>query len=369
VFFFLAFHPVHSNFLLHSAKYQPYDAIRQQFWRQYLKQYDTEDGGALSHVEITSMLDSLGSTLSRTTVDSFFTRHNKKPHDDDLTFAEAIQCLETELGRPDSEKKRIDSDSSDPSTTSTGTPNVMTESEVSFMKLSLGNLDFSGPDLRFEDGDHSPSRKSSLPPPYHAEPSELPLADVANRQGGRDHSAAVEPRQPSVALPYSPGHFTRETSSSSDDAELDDMSGLLTPDHHTSSLSSETFERVINVKNCPLCHRPRLNSKAEVDIVTHLAVCASQDWAKVDRIVVGNFVTASQAQRKWYTKIISKVSSGNYKLGAVSTYFPSGFLFSGFMLAWEEFCEYHCTESNDGTIGRGEDASLCSAWNQVVIQS
>ena len=43
-----------------------------------------------------------------------------------------------------------------------------------------------------------------------------------------------------------------------------------------------------------LCHRPRLNSKAEIYIVTHLAICASQDWNQVGRIVVGNFVTASQ---------------------------------------------------------------------------
>jgi len=56
----------------------------------------------------------------------------------------------------------------------------------------------------------------------------------------------------------------------------------------------------------------------EMDIMTHLAICASQDWAKVDRIVVGNFVTPSQAQRKWYTRVIAKVSSGNYKLGANS---------------------------------------------------
>ena len=56
---------------------------------------------------------------------------------------------------------------------------------------------------------------------------------------------------------------------------------------------SNPIERLINVKNCPLCHRPRLNSMAEIDIITHLAICASQDWNTVDRIVVGNFVTAS----------------------------------------------------------------------------
>lgn len=78
---------------------------------------------------------------------------------------------------------------------------------------------------------------------------------------------------------------------------------------------------MINVKTCPLCHRPRLNAKAEMDIVTHLAVCASQDWARVDRIMVGNFVTSSQAQRKWMAKLIGKVSNGAYRLGAVSRLF------------------------------------------------
>jgi len=32
---------------------------------------------------------------------------------------------------------------------------------------------------------------------------------------------------------------------------------------------------------------------------------------------VGNFVTASQVQCKWYMRAISKVSSGDYKLGVV----------------------------------------------------
>jgi hypothetical protein len=32
--------------------------------------------------------------------------------------------------------------------------------------------------------------------------------------------------------------------------------------------ASDSLERIINIKNCPLCHRPRLNSKAEIDIIT-----------------------------------------------------------------------------------------------------
>jgi phosphatidylserine decarboxylase len=77
-------------------------------------------------------------------------------------------------------------------------------------------------------------------------------------------------------------------------------------------------ERVIVLKSCPLCHMPRLSKRAEMDIVTHLAVCASQDWRRVDSMVVSNFVTATQAHRKWYTKVISKISQGQYRLGADS---------------------------------------------------
>ncbi|EGO24192.1 hypothetical protein SERLADRAFT_361384 [Serpula lacrymans var. lacrymans S7.9] len=230
----------HNPVLAFRAKFQPYDGLRQRFWQQYLKQYDACDTGTLSHLELTSMLDSLGSTLSSQTIDSFFIRHGKMPHEDEITIAEAIQCLETELGRPNSEKKRV-------------------------------NIEDNLPD------------------------SSVPVTPFSYSYGTN-------------------GTNSRQQSYSSSDVE--DSPGSW--NSGSMSHSDDSFERVINVKNCPLCHRPRLNSKAEVDIVTHLAVCASQDWAKVDRIVVGNFVTASQAQRKWYTKIISKVSSGDYRLGANS---------------------------------------------------
>lgn len=61
-----------------------------------------------------------------------------------------------------------------------------------------------------------------------------------------------------------------------------------------------------------------MTSKAELDIITHLGICASTDPRGVNRIVVGNFVTSSQAQRKWFTKAISKATRGAYSLGANS---------------------------------------------------
>ena len=90
------------------------------------------------------------------------------------------------------------------------------------------------------------------------------------------------------------------------------------------------IEHVMNVKNRPPCHHPHLNARAEMDTATHLTICMNSDCDKVDRILVGKFVTASQAQWKWYTKIITKVSSGDCELGVVS-YF--GFVF-GLKFDW-----------------------------------
>jgi phosphatidylserine decarboxylase len=294
----------HNPTISFRAKFQPYAELRQRFWAQYLKQYDTDDTGSISHVELTSMLDSLGSTLSAQTIDSFFTRHCKRPAEDELTIEESIQCLETELVRPTSEKKRIDTldtfmdrDSS-ASASESITPGEELGLHLAFGQPFLGSLDFSGPPLGAILGEESPTDLGrSL---FLTESSDRPLL--------------------SVCVPEPSSAASTPSGSGSNNAMQDSASSSSDPDDATSAQasSSDTFERVINIKNCPLCHRPRLNSKAEMDIITHVAICASQDWAKVDRLVVGNFVTASQAQRKWYTKVISKVSNGNYRIGANS---------------------------------------------------
>ncbi|KAJ8088230.1 phosphatidylserine decarboxylase [Marasmius tenuissimus] len=360
------------------AKYQPYAALRQRFWYQYLKQYDTDDTLTVSHLELTSMLDSLGSTLTDSTINSFFTRFNKQPHQDDLTILETIQCLETELGRPDAEKNRVEEGDTGSSSIS-ATP-VLMASDRAGGEIKLEELDFSGPPLSAMMSHHEGANGSdrslvpNAPEPQPTEPSQLPLSSVAVSISGpstpstewsassSDAEVFVEgsssyssgsasasnnelfaiPMMASASLPpsitetmvatngretaslptptptkkskFRRGMPRRKAKKAAVMAATGSGSGAVTP-----AVSPEaSVERVINVKNCPLCHRPRLSSKAEMDIVTHLAVCASQDWNRVDRIVVGNFVTASQAQRKWYTKVFSKVSSGDYKLGANS---------------------------------------------------
>lgn len=77
-------------------------------------------------------------------------------------------------------------------------------------------------------------------------------------------------------------------------------------------------ERVIQLRECPWCHMPYLSHANESDVVTHLALCSSQEGRAVDDFMVSNFVTATQARRKWYTNMFKTMSQGVYQIGANS---------------------------------------------------
>ena len=119
-----------------------------------------------------------------------------------------------------------------------------------------------------------------------------------------DHGTVVEAPEPHARVKPP---VSRVDSSVSDD---NGDSGADSPDSN--------IERVVNIKECPLCRKPRLNKKGEVSIITHLGICASTDPTRVNRVLVSNFVTASQAQRKFLYKILGKVTKGQYALGADS---------------------------------------------------
>jgi len=280
------------------------------------------------------MLDSLGSTLSSQTINSFFTRFDEDPFEGSLTISQVVQCLESEICRPPSERKHVTSSPNEADTAPTTPRGVNMERPP-----QLDKIDFSGPSSVRSDENGRGLRPKPLTP-QQTEGINVPLQDVTADSGGNRL-----------------GHSAQQSSASSEDAGEDSGSGG----------SEETRERVINIKNCPLCHRPRLSSKGEVDIVTHIALCASQDWGRMDKIVVGNFVTASQAQRKWYTKIIAKLSAGDYRLGAVSTCLSDA-LFRRSSTIRVELCEHYRSEPNYWPAGGGEDASICKIGDQVTLQ-
>ncbi|KAK0728495.1 phosphatidylserine decarboxylase-domain-containing protein [Lasiosphaeria miniovina] len=252
----------HNPQLFIRVKYMPYPALRQQFWRAMLKQYDADESGLISKVELTTMLDTLGSTLRESTIDSFFQRfpHKATEGDDgeDLTMDEAVICLEDQL-----EAK-------------TRQPQSMTER----VKNLLPDADKVKPLLSVSGISSSSGTESS----GSETPTESQLTDAST-----------------IAVP--------ELSTPGEEGELLDREDLNTG-------SSE--EHVVEIRECPICHQPRLNKRNDADIITHIATCASQDWRQVNNLMMGGFVTSSQAQRKWYSKVITKISYGGYKLGANS---------------------------------------------------
>ncbi|KAI1372901.1 phosphatidylserine decarboxylase-domain-containing protein [Hypoxylon crocopeplum] len=255
----------HSPTLTIRAKYVPYPALRQQFWRAMLKQYDTDESGEISKVELTTMLDTLGSTLRESTIDSFFQRfpHKAASGEQELTMDEAVICLEDQL---DAKSRSI----------------PVTDKLKSML-----------PDTEKMKGLLNPSSQSSSLTPSEEGSFTLSAEDSSVQGTQLGTSTLVVPK---LSTPGEEGDALDK-----DDLNID-----------------RGEEHVVEIRECPICHQPRLNKRKDADIITHIATCASQDWRQVNSLMMGGFVTASQAQRKWYSKVITKISYGGYKLGANS---------------------------------------------------
>lgn len=255
------------NPVLHiKAKYLPYQALRQQFWRAMLKQYDADDSGTLTKVEFTTMLDTLGSTLHESTIDGFFKRFEDQNSREDwyLTIDQAVMCLEDEL------KKHQD--------------RMGGKTMADRLRHRFANVHGSHPNTS---GDTTPTEAPSRDP--------MGLNFPMNNDANTSVIPAVEP------------DYMGQEGEEGDILDQDDLADDTSGEEH-----------VVEIRECPICHQPRLNKKSDADIVTHIATCASQDWRQVNNIVMAGFVTSSQAQRKWYSKIITKIGYGGYKLGANS---------------------------------------------------
>ena len=306
----MAWESKHSPRLTVRAKYEPYDALRQKFWRQYASQYDVDETGKISHTELSAMLDSLGSTLTHGTINTFFSRFGKSADTDELTLDEVVQAMEREVNKSKSERAKVSMDESRTSRSGSRTPNMAPEpatrgmDEVGPDQSVSSPVDADalrdkilksvpGPDDR-SDGKVGPGNLQPL-----ATKSAIDVPEVK-----LERPATVIEGQNEIPAPLTDGPGT-----------MSPMSGL---SDNEDSDTLDDRERVINIRSCPLCHRRRLKRKSEQDIITHLAICASSDWSRMDRIVTSNYVTSSQAQRKFFTKLIGKVTSGAYSLGANS---------------------------------------------------
>ena len=328
----------HNPTLYIKAKYLPYRALRQQFWRAMLKQYDADESGRIDKVELITMLDTLGSTLHNSTIDGFFTRwqeENRKfglgEERKVLTMDQAVICLEEQLmksrdvqgqmHRPDWER----GDSTKSFASGTLTPGGMGVTESSPDESPGGTTPYLGGVDQGKLGsglEQVPTR--TLNPPGAGGVPALEVSDLSDVGEGD-----LNP-QPPLGAGAGPGVLTPQISRA--DSWGQDSEADLNDDP-----AESREEHVVEIQECPICHMPRLNSRGggngngkkgrrrrgkgdptDADIITHIATCASSDWRAVNNLVMAGFVTSSQAQRKWYSKVVSKITYGGYRLGANS---------------------------------------------------
>lgn len=153
--------------LLIRTKFTPYEALRQQFWRVFLRIYDIDEDGSFSDLELQAALDSLGSTLSKSTVAEFFTRFGKTvdevsfllilaplftacvPHTgtdavriQKLTIDEVVACLESETRKPVEERRPLTESGLDTPTIPSASPSL--PGTPPRFTRSLSNLSITG---------------------------------------------------------------------------------------------------------------------------------------------------------------------------------------------------------------------------------
>lgn len=74
-------------------------------------------------------------------------------------------------------------------------------------------------------------------------------------------------------------------------------------------------EKIIQICKCPICGISIGKNRDELDVVSHIAVCANTDYSQVDKFVMGGLVTEAYTSRKWYSKVLKFVGYGQYSIG------------------------------------------------------
>jgi phosphatidylserine decarboxylase len=242
-----------------------------------LRQYDADDSGTVDKVELTTMLDTLGSTLHNSTIDGFFNRFKDQNQAEDvLTMDQAVICLEEQLRK------------SQDTTKSMHMPHWK-KSKVQQVKANDSSPDQSP-------GGTTPALSHGKDSNFDPNTVNVPALKISDMGEAGERGA------------YVPEDDLNTTES--------DMENDLDYEDGTKE------EHVVEIQECPICHQPRLargSKNTDADIITHIATCASSDWKAVNNLVMAGFVTSSQAQRKWYSKVISKVSTVSFACDVVRT--------------------------------------------------
>ncbi|KAK0945981.1 phosphatidylserine decarboxylase [Friedmanniomyces endolithicus] len=308
------YHPI----LYIRVKYLPYDALRQQFWRVMLRQYDADESGKLDKVELVTMLDTLGSTLHNATIDGFFKRFAVENGGEEvLTMDQAIMCLERQLMTSQETHKQLHAphwlhkrgDFESGAHPKTSTAGVGMSQNSSPEESPGGGTPYLG------------GADQTTPGNFSTKTNQIPTLEVSDLSDAGERGLRLPDDDLAGSASGIPGNDSQlSLTATTSTGGSPDFSAM--GEHDLNDPEDTTKEEhVVEIHECPICHLPRLTRgkrTTDADIITHIATCASSDWRAVNNLVMAGFVTSSQAQRKWYSKVISKVSYGGYKLGANS---------------------------------------------------
>jgi phosphatidylserine decarboxylase len=294
----------HNPSLSFRAKFVPYTTIRKMFFMALAKPYDLEGNGMVNRLGVQSMLESLGSNISEATVDGFWRRWSKSPEVDDLTIEQLIECLEEHLLRDHRPKRQQ-------STATLVNEDYFTRPQATHVIEIPGASDesaaFSSDGGMFSD--NTPLSDGEIYTPGMSYYDDFPTT-ISGTLFNYDR-VVIDNLQDSELSGEDEADLD-DDEEEDDDEPLADATGVQLGDYsppilHTSSDDSPSIksasrdsieEKVIRVTECPVCHRPNLARKRQMDIITHIAACAANDWTTVDRFLMGNFVTEAHAQRK-----------------------------------------------------------------------
>lgn len=243
------------------AKFVPYLDIRKMFWVTLAKTCDANNSNTLGRLEVQSMLETLGSNISETTLDKFWERHNKD-FADELTLDELAESLEWFMRMSDDER----------------TEENPTSNNAFFLLGDEEEEEYEMDDILDND--------------------DGPVGEEEEEEEDSEYSTNNEDDDDSSSVP-SPDEADYEALAEGDGIQyIDGPLKSLELNKEQVSTHHKVHEKVIRLNECPICHRPNLSKRGQMDIVTHVATCAANDWTTVDRFLMGNFGSEAQAQRK-----------------------------------------------------------------------
>lgn len=299
------------------AKFMPYDQIRKMFWLSLSQAYDAEHTGSLSRLEVQSMLETIGSTITEATIDTFWLRHNKDPknENDELTLHELVESLESHmlaegLARPDAVGGGF---TGTPRTDSNADPLENLKSGLINMNLGEeGNEDEEeDDDDEDEDDDDDDDDDDDEDWGCINEEDDDDILEVMDNTLTTDDDdenspfGSPDPDQFDYATPLGMPSIVQQQDVDLAAALIEEEDNMMQrlPGSRAIMLKSpqkrgQVMEKVIRLKECPICHRPNLARRSQMDIITHVATCAANDWTTVDRFLMGNFLTEAYAQRR-----------------------------------------------------------------------